>query len=143
MSKWPSVKHFTSWLGLCPHNRKTGGKIMSTKTKKTSNRANLALRQAATSLYRSNSALGQYYRRKRAALGTPKAVVATAHKLARIIYYMLKHQVPYEAVPPEQAEARHRERQLRQLKHRARQLGVEVLVPEELNVISGSDAVVT
>jgi hypothetical protein len=79
MSKWKTVKHFTSWLGLCPHNHKTRGKIVRTRTKKTNNRANLAFRLAAATLWHGNSALANFYRRMRTKLGTPKAVVATAH----------------------------------------------------------------
>lgn len=128
MSKWRTVKHFTSWLGLCPHNEKTGGKVIRTKTKKTDNRANLAFRQAAASLIHSKSALGNFYRRMRTKLGTPKAVVAAAHKLARIVYHLLKEQVPFEAIPPEQADSQYRERAIRQLQRKAQQLGVTVVV---------------
>jgi transposase len=128
MSKWKTVKHFTSWLGLSPQNQKTGGKVIRTKTKKTDNRANLAFRQAAASLIHSKSALGNFYRRLRTKLGTPKAVVAAAHKLARIVYHMLKYRVPFDAVPPEQADAQYRERAIRQLQRKARQLGVTVIV---------------
>jgi transposase len=85
MSKWPTVKHFASWLGVAPHNKKSGGKVLNTGTPKTKNRANTALRLAAQSLSRSHSALGAFYRRKRAQHGAAKANVATAHKLARII----------------------------------------------------------
>lgn len=128
MSKWRTVKHFTAWLGLCPHNHKTGGKVIRTKTKKTDNRANLAFRQAAASLVHSKSALGNYYRRMRTKLGTPKAVVAVAHKLARIVYHLLKERVSFVAVPPEQAESQYRERALRQLQRKARQLGVTLVL---------------
>ncbi|REJ44513.1 MAG: hypothetical protein DWQ54_03050 [Microcystis flos-aquae TF09] len=76
---------------LCPQNQKTGGKIIRTRTKKTDSRANLAFRQAAASLGRSQTALGSFYRRMKTKLGAPKAVVATAHKLARIVYHMLKY----------------------------------------------------
>ncbi len=101
MSKWPTVKHFTSWLGLSPNNTKTGGKVIRTQTKKTDSRANLAFRQAATTLARCKSALGNFYRRMKAKLGNPKAVVATAHKLARIVYHLLKTGVSYAARLPE------------------------------------------
>src|SRR3954454_19518491 len=81
-SKWPTVKHFTSWLGLCPNFQKTGGKVNSSKTRKGKGRAAGALRLAAWSLMRSHSALGSYLRRQRSRLGAPKAITATAHKLA-------------------------------------------------------------
>jgi hypothetical protein len=127
MSKWSSVKHFTSWLGLSPQNQKTGGKIIRTHTKKTNNRANLAFRQAAATLGRSKSALGVFYRRMKVKVGTPKAVVATAHKLARIVYHLLKYQVPFSALPPEQEDARYRERALRNLQRKALKLGARLV----------------
>ena len=91
MSKWPSAGHFASWLGLSPDNRVTGGRILSSKTKRNANRAAAALRLAAGALHHSDSASGAIYRRKRAQLGPPKAITAAAHKLAKIIYSMLRH----------------------------------------------------
>jgi hypothetical protein len=128
MSKWPTVKHFTSWLGLCPQNQKTGGKVIRTKTKKTDSRANLAFRQAAASLGRSQTALGNFYRRMKTKLGTPKAVVATAHKLARIVYHMLKYQVSFSAIPPEQEDERYRQRLLHNLQRKAQKLGAKLIL---------------
>jgi transposase len=138
MSKWRTVKQFTSWLGLCPHNDKTGGKVKRTRTKKTDNRANLAFRQAAASLWHSKSALGSFYRRMRTKLGAPKAVVATAHRLARIVYHMLKYRVPFAAVPPEQEDAQYRQRALRQLQRKAKQLGATLVMESALNSTSPS-----
>ena len=91
MTKWPSAKHFASWLGLSPNNRITGGRVISSKTKASGNRAAAALRLAANALHRSDSALGAFLRRKKAHLGAPKAITATAHKLACVIYSMLRH----------------------------------------------------
>ena len=91
MTKWTSAKHFASWLGLSPNNRITGGKVMSSKTKPSANRAAAALRLAANALHRSDSALGAFLRRKKAQMGAPKAITATAHKLARLIYTMLRY----------------------------------------------------
>lgn len=84
-----SVKHFTSWLGLCPGTKITGGKVMSGNTKRVANRAAQALRLAAAALRSSQSALGAYFRRLCARMDKPKAVTAAAHKLARLIYTML------------------------------------------------------
>ena len=95
MTKWPSAKHFASWLGLSPNNRITGGKVISSKTKPSANRAAAALRLAANALHRSDSALGAFLRRKKAHLGAPKAITATAHKLARLIYTMLRYGQEY------------------------------------------------
>jgi len=132
MSKWPTVKHFTSWLGLAPHTKKTGGKVISTRTKKTQNRANTALRVSAQTLWRSKSALGGFYRRMRARYGPAVAIVATAHKLARIIYRLLKFREAY--VDPGEAyyEQQYRERTLRTLKRKAASLGFALVqaVPE-------------
>src|SRR5262249_55060660 len=93
--KWPTVKHFTSWLGRCPNWKKTGGKVQASRTRQGKNRAATALRLAAWSLVRSHSYLGAYLRRQRARLGAPKAITATAHKLARIIYNLLRCGVAY------------------------------------------------
>jgi transposase len=85
MTRWPTGKHFASWLGLCPGNKLSGGKRYRMRSKPTANRAASALRLAAQGLVNSHSALGAYYRRIRARLGAPKAITATAHKLARLV----------------------------------------------------------
>jgi hypothetical protein len=125
-SKWPSVKQFTSWLGLCPNWKKTGGKVKSSQTRKGKGRAARALRLAAWSLMRSKSYLGAYLRRQRSRLGAPKAITATAHKLARIVYGLMRYGVAYvketEAAYAEQVK----ERQEKQLRRRAAELGFEV-----------------
>jgi transposase len=126
MSKWPTAKHFASWLGLAPYNKKTGGKVISSRTKRTQNRANTALRIAAQSLHHSHSALGGFYRRMKAKHGAAKATVATAHKLARIIYYMLKYQRPYIDPGEARYEKEYRDRAIRNLKRKAAQLGFEL-----------------
>ena len=128
MTKWPSAKHFASWLGLSPNNRITGGRVMSSKTKPSANRAAAALRLAANALHRSDSALGAFLRRKKAHLGAPKAITATAHKLARIIYSMLRHGQGYVDAGAQYYESQYRERALRTAKQRAAQLGYQ-LVP--------------
>lgn len=89
-SGFPSAKHFASWLGLCPGSRITEGKRKSSKTRQVANRVATALRMAAQTLVRSHSALGAFYRRMQARLGAPKAITATAHKLARIFYQLWK-----------------------------------------------------
>jgi len=125
-TKWPTVKHFTSWLGLCPNWKQTGGKVKSSKTRKGKNRAASALRLAAWSLMRSHSYLGAYLRRQRARLGAPKAITATAHKLARILYNLMRHGIAYmkkeEAAYAEQV----RQRLEKQLQRRAKELGYEL-----------------
>ena len=128
MTRWPTAKRFASWLGLSPNNRVTGGKVISSRTKPSANRAAAALRLAANALYRSDSALGAFLRRKKAQLGAPKAITATAHKLARIIYAMLRYGQQYVDAGAEYYESRYRQRALRPAKRRAAQLGYE-LVP--------------
>ena len=128
MTKWPSAKHFASWLGLSPDNRITGGRVISSKTKASANRAAAALRLAANALHRSDSALGAFLRRKKAHLGAPKAITATAHKLARIIYSMLRYGQQYVDAGAEYYESQYRHRALRAAKQRAAQLGYQ-LVP--------------
>jgi transposase len=128
ITRWPTVKHFTSWLCLCPGNRKTGGKQKSGKTRRSANRAAAALRLAVQSLERSKTALGAFYRRMKARLGAPQAVTATAHKLARMIYYMLRHGYEYVDVGQEAYEKQYRQRMLRNLRRRAGHFGY-ILTP--------------
>ena len=126
MSKWPNAKAFTSWLGLCPGNKISGGKILSSKTKPSNNRAAQALRMAAATLYRSKTAIGAFFRRMRARLGAPKAITATAHKLARIIYRMLSDHIDYLEAGENEYEKRYQKRVLKNLKQRAEELGYEL-----------------
>ena len=127
MSRWKTAKHFASWLGLCPGTKISGGKPLSTKSKRVLNRAATALRLAAQSLLRSKSALGAYLRRQRARLGAPKAITATAHKLARLVYSMLKHGSAYVDVGQKHYEERYRSRVIQNLKRKAQDLGYELV----------------
>jgi transposase len=129
MSRWRSVKHFCSWLGLAPHNDISGGKVLRSATLKGRNRAGQALRLAAQSVTRSNSAFGAFYRRLAARLGVQQAIVATAHKIARTVYTLLKKRVPFQEVGAGEYERRHRERVIAGMRRRARSLGF-TLVPE-------------
>ena len=126
MTKWTSAKHFASWLGLSPNNRITGGRVISSKTG--ANRAAAALRLAANALHRSDSALGAFLRRKKAQLGAPRAITATAHKLARLIYSMLRYGQEYLDAGAEYYERQYQQRALRAAQRRAAQLGYR-LVP--------------
>ncbi|WP_145026387.1 IS110 family RNA-guided transposase, partial [Geobacter argillaceus] len=128
MSRWKSDKHFASWLGLCPGAKISGGKVLSSATKRIANRAAIAFRMAAFSLIRSKSALGGYIRRQRARLGASKAITATAHKLARLVYSMLKNRTSYADLGQDHYEERYRSRVVQNLKRKAQQLGFE-LVP--------------
>ncbi len=129
-SKFPTASAFASWLGLCPDNDISGGKILWTGTRKVNNRASLALRLAARSLHHSQSYLGEYYRRMRAKLGAPKAIVAAAHKLARILYHLVISREPYQESIFSTLEAKYRFRTEARVKAQARALGFQ-LVPIE------------
>jgi transposase len=125
-SKWPTVKHFTSWLGLCPNLRKTGGKVQASRTRRGKNRAAGALRLAAWGLVRGKSYLGAYLRRQRSRLGAPKAVTATAHKLARIVYHLVRYGAAYVKKSEDEYAAQVRGRVERAFHRRAKELGYEV-----------------
>jgi transposase len=128
MSRWPTVKHFTAWLRLSPDNRKSAGKVLSSKTKRTENRATQAFRLAAQSLAHSQSGLGAFYRRLRARVGAPQAIVATAHKLARIVYFMLSRREDYRDPGADYFEKQYRDRIVRNLQRKALEVGM-ALVP--------------
>jgi len=127
---FPTEGQFVSWLGLCPNNTITGCRVKRTRTKQTANRCADALRVAAQSLWRSKSYLGAIHRRFRARLGPPEAITATAHKLARIVYRMLKFGEAYVDKGERHLEIQHRERDLKSLVKRAKQLGLLLLDPE-------------
>jgi len=128
MSRWRSVKHFTAWLRISPRKKVSGGKVLGRTSNKTQNPATQALRVAAQSLARSSSALGAFYRRIKARHGAQQAVAATAHKLARIIYAMLKNRTPYVDPGPDYYEKRYRDRTIRALEQKAAKFGLQ-LVP--------------
>jgi transposase len=131
LSRFPSMGHFSSWLGLCPGTRITGGKVMSSKTKRCANRAAQALRLAAAALRTSQSALGAYFRRMCSRMDKPKAITAAAHKLARLIYTMLTKGQEYMDQGQDYYEARYRERVVNQLNQRAAKLGMRMVPVEE------------
>jgi transposase len=127
MSRWQDEHHLASWLGLCPDHRITGGKVIRRGTRPVINRAATALRLAATTLLRSQTYLGAQYRRFRSKLDAPKAVTAMAHKLAVLVYRMLRWGQDYVDKGMQYYEERHREQQIRLLKKRAAKLGLVVV----------------
>lgn len=131
MNRWKSAKHFASWLGLSPGTKVSGGKVLSSATKPVANKAAAALRIAAFTLFNSKSALGAYLRRQRARLGAPKAITATAHKMARLIYAMLKNGTDYVDAGQKYYEERYRSRVVQNLKRKARELGFELVTIQE------------
>ncbi len=131
MSKWPTSKHFCSWLRLAPENKKTGGKVFFSSTKKTKNRANKAFRMGAFALSHSQCYLGACYRKVRAKHGGPAAITAIAHKLARIVFKMLKFKIDYFDLGADYYEEKFKSRIIHNLKHKAESLGFQ-LIPSEL-----------
>jgi len=123
MGRFPTVKHFCAWLGLAPRNDISGGKVLRSRTMKVRSRANQAFRQAAQSVARSDSAVGAYYRAMRARLGPGQAIVATAHKIARIVYHLLKTGEPYREEGAAEYEQKRQARELKHLARRAQKLG--------------------
>src|SRR6516165_4914303 len=127
VSRFATVKKFCSWLGLCPNWKKTGGRVKSSRTRRGVNRAAQALRLSAQSLHHSQGALGGFLRRMKGRLGVQAALTATAHKLARIVYLALKHGLTYVRQSQEGYEAQMKEKQLKALRRKARQLGLGVV----------------
>lgn len=126
MSRWKTEAHFASWLGLCPDNRVSGDKVLRRGTRHVVNRAANALRQAANALIRSRSYLGAQYRRLRTKLGAPKAITAMAHRLARLVYRMLKYGQRYIDKGTEYYEQRYRNQQVQLLRKNATKLGFQI-----------------
>ena len=128
MSRWNTEAHFSSWLGLCPDNRISGDKLLGKGTRHVVNRAATALRLAARNLIRSRSYLGAQYRRLRTKLGAPKAITAMAHRLARLVYRMLKYGQQYVDKGTEYYENRYRQQQINLLQKNAAKLGLQITV---------------
>jgi hypothetical protein len=127
LSAFPNAAAFASWLGLCPDNRVSGGKVLSARTRKVKNRLAKALRLAAQSLLRSQTWLGQYFRRMRARLGAPKAITAAAHKLARILFHLLAARQPYDESVFAQQEIENNHRIQHKLKQQAKKYGFQLV----------------
>ena len=127
LSAFPTSKHFCSWLSLCPDNRTSAGQCLSTKTRTSANRVAAAFRMAAQSCSRANHELGDYYRRMRAKLGGAAGLVATAHKLARIVYAVMTTQTPYDPAKNERALAESKRRRVAKFKSLAKNLGFQVV----------------
>lgn len=134
VSKFATAEHFASWLGLCPDNRISGGRPLGSSTRPVANRLATALRMAAQSLYRTDSALGDSFRRLRAKLGTPAAITATAHKLARVLYAMIKHRRPFDPARLGNPALR-RQRKENALRRSAKELGF-ALQPIQVGAVS-------
>lgn len=126
MSRWRSEKCFGSWMGLAPGTKISGGKVLQRSTKSSANRVAAILRICAGTLYNSPCALGAFLRRMKAKLGSPKAITATAYKLAKLIYRMLSQKIPYNDPGQDYYEQRYKDRLIKNLKRRAATLGYEL-----------------
>lgn len=126
LSAWPTSKHFTSWLCLAPGNKISGGKLLSSKTRRSSSRAAALLRLAATTIGRSDTALGAFYRRLSARAGKAKAVTATARKIAVLFYNSVRYGMAYHDPGATQYEERYRNRVIENLKRRAKAFGFDL-----------------
>ena len=128
LTAFKTEKHFCSWLGLCPGNRISGDKVLSSKTRHVASRAARAFRLSAQSLWHSQSSLGDYYRRMCAKLGRPAGNTATAHKLARIFYYMVSTGSAYDETASAKEQEANNKRKERRLVREASRMGYQ-LVP--------------
>ncbi|HUE84729.1 MAG TPA: IS110 family transposase [Vicinamibacterales bacterium] len=138
MTRWPTEKHFTSWLTLAPKNKISGGRLLSSRTQPSANRAAAILRMAVMSLNRTQTALGAFYRRLAARIGKPQAITATARKLAVLVYRALKGQLVYKDPGADAYDLHQRSRILRHLRHRAATLGFELVNRETGEIASAA-----
>lgn len=123
LSRWPTAKHFTSWLTLSPGCKISGGKVLSAHTRKTSSRVTVDLRLAAVNVGKTNTALGAFYRRLAARIGKAKAVTATARKIAVLFYNAMRYGMDYRDPGADHYEQQYRDRVIKQLHRRAAQFG--------------------
>jgi hypothetical protein len=127
MTRWRNAKAFCSWLGLCPGSKISGGKVLSSRTRRVVNRATTILRVGASTLTRSDCCLGHFYRRKKAHLGSSKAITATARKLACVVYHMLKYQHEYKEPDSVAYQAKVQKCRLASLRKQAAVLGFDLV----------------
>ena len=135
LNRWPTAKHFTSWLTLSPGCKISGGKVLSAHTRKTTNRVTAHLRLAAVTVGRTNTALGAFYRRLAARIGKAKAVTATARKIAVLFYNTMRFGMAYQDPGADHYESRYRERVVKQLHRRAAEFGftLQEVVPQSVS----------
>ncbi len=126
MSKFPTEKHFCSWLGLAPKHEISGAKVLKNTTLKTKSRAGQAFRMAAQSVKQADCAFGVLYRRLRARLGPAQATVATAHAIARVVYRMLKYKVEYDPLSVNEYQKQYEAQQIKYMQKRAAKLGYQL-----------------
>jgi transposase len=137
MQRWPTEQHFTAWLTLAPQNKISGGRLLSSRTPASANRAAAMLRMAAMSLARTQTALGAFYRRLAARIGKAKAITATARKVAILVYRTLKGEIQYKDPGPDAYNARQRNRLVRGLRKRAQALGFALVAIDTGELLPG------
>ncbi len=140
MTRWPSDKHFTAWLTLAPNNKISGGRLLSSRTQRSANRAALILRMAASSLYRTQTALGAFYRRLSSRIGKAQAITATARKLAILVYRVLKGTLTYQDPGADSYDLQQRTRIARRLRQRASALGFDLVNRATGEILRGRPA---
>jgi hypothetical protein len=131
MSRWRSARAFCSWLGLCPGTKISGGKVLSRRTRKVTNRASTILRMAAWTAGKTDTWIGRFYRRIKARRGAPKAVTATARKLACVIYHLLKYQEEFVLLDTSKYEAQAQAHRMRRLRKEAKAMGFDLVELKE------------
>jgi transposase len=136
MSRWPDHNHFASWMTVAPNNKITGGRVISSRTPTSANRAAEILRVVAMSVGKTQTALGTFYRRLAARAGKAKAITATARKLAILVYRMLKGEIDYADPGPDAYLARQRQRAIRGLQRRAEALGFTLVQTQTGELVS-------
>ena len=127
MTRWPTEKHFTSWLALAPNNKISGGRLLSSRTPPSANRAAVILRRCAMSLTKTSTALGAFYRRLAMRVGKAKALTATARKLAVLVYRVLSSKLVYNDPGADAYHQLNRTRELKSLRKRAKLFGFDLL----------------
>jgi len=127
MSRWRTAQHFTSWLTLAPNNKISGGRLLSSRTPPSANRAAAVLRRCAMSLTRTRTALGAFYRRLAVRIGKPKAITATARKLALLVYRVLSGDLVYQDPGANAYHQLHLARELKSIRRRATQFGYDLI----------------
>jgi transposase len=132
MSRWPNAKAFCSWLGLCPATKISGGRVLNRRTRKVVNRASVILRVAAMAIGRTDSWLGRFHRRKQVHLGAPKAITATARKLACVIYHLMKYQEDYVPLDVVVYELKAKDHRMRRLRREAEEMGFEMVAIQKV-----------
>jgi transposase len=135
MTKWPTEKHFTSWLNLAPNNKISGGKVLSSKIPKKKNRAGQVFRMAAFAVQRSKNWLGLFYQRMKSKLGVKKAVTATARKIAVIFYKMVKEKIMFVPINLDTYTGSFRQQQLKKLERQAKALGLKLAPRESMKIM--------